>query len=116
MDRPAENTPKAIREFILDWHNAHKKQPAPRDWYRSWELYLDQLRKHPLMRDYCDKKHGPGQYCLVCDGLQEDMWRGRSEFSLPDDYKREREWIKHRKLEDIRDKVSGGVKIKTHVQ
>jgi hypothetical protein len=34
----------AVRAYILQWHNANRVKPAPRDWYRSWELYLDRLR------------------------------------------------------------------------
>jgi hypothetical protein len=30
----------AVRNYILQWHNANKDKSAPRDWYRSWEIYL----------------------------------------------------------------------------
>ena len=62
----------SVRAYILHWHNTNKDKPAPRDWYRSWELYLDQLRKHTLMRDYCDGDHAADQYCLACDGNSEE--------------------------------------------
>lgn len=67
----------AVRAYILQWHNANKDRPAPRDWYRSWELYLDQLRKHRWMRDYCDGDHGADQYCLACDGNREEATAGQ---------------------------------------
>jgi len=67
----------AVRQWILDWQNANPTKPAPRDWYRSWELYLEQLRKHRWMRDYCDGEHSPGQYCLVCDGRRKEATAGQ---------------------------------------
>jgi hypothetical protein len=67
----------AVRRYILDWDNAHPDIAPPRDWYRSWELYLDQLRKYRFIRDYCDGEHAAGQYCLVCDGRREEATAGQ---------------------------------------
>lgn len=67
----------AVRMYVLRWDKAHPDKPPPRDWYRSWEIYLDQLRRHTLMRDYCDQDHDPGQYCLVCDAKREEATAGQ---------------------------------------
>ena len=35
-----------IREFLEQWNRLHPQESVPRDWYRSWELYVGALRLH----------------------------------------------------------------------
>jgi hypothetical protein len=43
------NDVETQRAYIEQWDAEHPNEPAPRDWYRSWELYLDSYRRIKAM-------------------------------------------------------------------